>query len=168
MFAVLSAAMEQAGLFSLLSRLLFFLPLSTETLHGLCSGILEMTNGAHLLSLSPDGLRLRLTLVAFLVSFGGLSILGQTFGVLAAMPISKKTTSKGSLSMPFSAAFLSFCSIRLFIHTHKKKFLCFFRSQKPLLHSLFSGFCQACFSLWCFAMQFPAEDKGNHLPIRSS
>ena len=32
LFAVLSAAMEQAGLFSLLSRLLFFLPLSTETL----------------------------------------------------------------------------------------------------------------------------------------
>ena len=57
LFAVLSAAMEQAGLFSLLSRLLFFLPLSTETLRGLCSGILEMTNGAHLLSLSPDGLR---------------------------------------------------------------------------------------------------------------
>ena len=48
MFAVLSAAMEQAGLFFLLSRLLFFLPLSTETLRGLCSGILEMTNGAHL------------------------------------------------------------------------------------------------------------------------
>ena len=59
LFAVLSAAMEQAGLFSLLSRLLFFLPLSTETLRGLCSGILEMTNGAHLLSLSPDSLRLR-------------------------------------------------------------------------------------------------------------
>ena len=56
LFAVLSAAMEQAGLFSLLSRLLFFLPLSTETLRGFCSGILEMTNGAHLLSLSPDGL----------------------------------------------------------------------------------------------------------------
>ena len=56
-----------------------------------------MTNGAHLLSLSPDGLRLRLTLVAFLVSFGGLSILGQTFGVLAAMPISKKDYVKGKL-----------------------------------------------------------------------
>lgn len=120
LFAVLSAAMEQAGLFSLLSRLLFFLPLSTETLHGLCSGILEMTNGAHLLSLSPDGLRLRLTLVAFLVSFGGLSILGQTFGVLAAMPISKKDYIKGKLINALFSS-LSFFLLYPFFYPYAQK-----------------------------------------------
>lgn len=168
MFAVLSAAMEQAGLFSLLSRLLFFLPLSTETLRGFCSGILEMTNGAHLLSLSPDGLRLRLTLVAFLVSFGGLSILGQTFGVLAAMPISKKDYIKGKLINALFSSLSFFLLYPFFYPYAQKEVPAFFRSQKPLLRSLFSGFCQACFSSRCFAMQFPAEDKGNHLPIRSS
>ena len=120
LFAVLSAAMEQAGLFSLLSRLLFFLPLSTETLRGLCSGILEMTNGAHLLSLSPDGLRLRLTLVAFLVSFGGLSILGQTFGVLAAMPISKKDYIKGKLINALFSS-LSFFLLYPFFYPYAQK-----------------------------------------------
>ena len=120
LFAVLSAAMEQAGLFSLLSRLLFFLPLSTETLRGLCSGILEMTNGAHLLSLSPDGLRLRLTLVAFLVSFGGLSILGQTFGVLAAMPISKKDYAKGKLINALFSS-LSFFLLYPFFYPYAQK-----------------------------------------------
>ena len=120
LFAVLSAAMEQAGLFSLLSRLLFFLPLSTETLRGLCSGILEMTNGAHLLSLSPDSLRLRLTLVAFLVSFGGLSILGQTFGVLAAMPISKKDYIKGKCTNALFSS-LSFFLLYPFFYTYAQK-----------------------------------------------
>ena len=120
LFAVLSAAMEQAGLFSLLSRLLFFLPLSTETLRGFCSGILEMTNGAHLLSLSPDGLRLRLTLVAFLVSFGGLSILGQTFGVLAAMPISKKDYIKGKLINALFSS-LSFFLLYPFFYPYAQK-----------------------------------------------
>ena len=120
LFAVLSAAMEQAGLFSLLSSLLFFLPLSTETLRGLCSGILEMTNGAHLLSLSPDGLRLRLTLVAFLVSFGGLSILGQTFGVLAAMPISKKDYIKGKLINALFSS-LSFFLLYPFFYPYAQK-----------------------------------------------
>ena len=97
LFGVLSAAMAEIGLFSLLSRLFFFLPLSTETLHGICSGLLEMTNGAYLLSRSADALPLRLGLTAFLVSFGGLSIIGQTLGVLAAVPISKKDYLKGKL-----------------------------------------------------------------------
>ena len=89
LFAALSEAMEQIRFFSFLSDILFFLPISTDSVQGLFSGILEMTNGAYLLSQSPDELRLRLTLVAFLVSFGGLSILGQTFGVLSSVPINK-------------------------------------------------------------------------------
>ena len=101
--------MEQTNFFSLLSRLLFFLPLSVETLQGFCSGILEMTNGAYLLSQSPDGLRLRLALVSFLVSFGGLSILGQTFGVLSSIPVSKKDYLKGKLTNAlFSSLFFYF------------------------------------------------------------
>ena len=108
-FGALSEAMEQTNFFSLLSRLLFFLPLSTETLQGFCSGILEMTNGAYLLSQSPDGLRLRLALVSFLVSFGGLSILGQTFGVLSSIPVLKKDYLKGKLTNAlFSSLFFYF------------------------------------------------------------
>lgn len=106
LFGVLSAALQQAGLFSLLSQLLFFLPLSEAGLKGLCSGMLEMTTGAYLLSQSPDTLHLRLSLIAFLVSFGGFSIIGQTFGVLAAVPISKKDYLKGKF---FHALCSSLC-----------------------------------------------------------
>jgi len=97
LFGAFSEATEQTGIFRILSQLLFFLPFSAETLQGLCSGILEMTNGAYLLSRTPDTLRLRLTLISFLVSFGGLSILGQTFGVLSALPINKKDYLRGKL-----------------------------------------------------------------------
>lgn len=109
LFGALSEAMDQTGLFHFLSEILFFLSLSKESLQGLCSGILEMTNGAYLLSLAPDALRLRLTLVSFLVSFGGLSILGQTFGVLSSIPISKKDYLKGKLmNALFSSLFFWF------------------------------------------------------------
>lgn len=90
LFAVFGAALQQAGLFSLLSRLLFFLPLSPQALEGLGNGLMEMTNGAFLLSHAPDPLRLRLALTALLVCFGGCSILGQTFGVLVGLPLSRK------------------------------------------------------------------------------
>ena len=109
LFAALSEAMEQIRFFSFLSDILFFLPISTDSVQGLFSGILEMTNGAYLLSQSPDELRLRLTLVAFLVSFGGLSILGQTFGVLSSVPINKTGYLKGKLcNALFSSLFFYF------------------------------------------------------------
>lgn len=97
LFGTFSEAMKQTGLFHALSEILFFLPLSAGSLQGICSGMLEMTNGAYLMSQSPDSLRLRLTLIAFLVSFGGLSICGQTFGILASVPIRKKDYIKGKL-----------------------------------------------------------------------
>lgn len=106
LFGTLSEAMKQTSIFYFLSCLLYFLPLSTETIHGLFSGILEITNGAYFLSLSPDAIRLRLTLVSFLASFGGLSILGQTFGILSDVPISKKDYLKGKfLNALFSSLF---------------------------------------------------------------
>lgn len=135
LFGALSEAMEQTGVFSLLSLLLFFLPLSTETLRGFCSGILEMTNGAYLLSRSPDGLSLRLTLVAFLVSFGGLSILGQTFGVLADIPVSKKDYVKGKMMN-------GLCS-SLFFYL----FYPFFQQHAQKAVPVFSFFTETAFSL---------------------
>jgi len=110
-FSAVSEAMKQTGTFSLLSERVHFLPFSAKTLQGICSGLLEMTNGAYLLSQSSDALRLRLSLVAFLVSFGGLSVLGQTFGVLSAVPISKKDYLKGKA---FHALFSSLFCYHLF------------------------------------------------------
>ena len=108
-FAAFSEALKQASVFSILAETLSFLPLSEKTLQGICCGLLEMTNGAYLLSCSTDALRLRLTFTAFLVSFGGLSILGQTFGILSEVPLSKKDYLKGKfLNTLFSSLFLYF------------------------------------------------------------
>ena len=106
LFGTISESLKQAGVFHFLSQSLFFLPLSAESLQGFCSGLLEMTNGSYLLSQSSDSIRLRLTLVSFLVSFGGFSILGQTFGVLSSVPINKKVCLKGkALNALFSSLF---------------------------------------------------------------
>ncbi|MDO4531555.1 MAG: hypothetical protein Q4C06_06200 [Bacillota bacterium] len=106
LFSALSAAIAQIRLFPFLSDVLFFLPLSETALQGFFCGLLEMTNGSYLLSQAQDALRLPLT--AFLLSFGGLSILGQTFGVLTNVPISKKDYLKGKLCHAlFSSLFLS-------------------------------------------------------------
>ncbi|WP_458406964.1 nucleoside recognition domain-containing protein [Anaerotignum sp.] len=135
LFGAVSEALEQAGLFHSLTEFLFFLPLSAESLQGFCSGILEMTNGAYLLSQSSDTLRLRLTLVAFLVSFGGLSILGQTLGVLSSVPINKKDYLKGKLmNALFSSLFFWF-------------FYPFFEQKAQKAVPAFSFFTETAFTL---------------------
>lgn len=88
-FGVAVEGLKQAGIFNLLGQILFFLPLSLEFLCGILGGILEMTNGAFLLSTAPDALSVRLTASCMLVAFGGISILCQTFGILKNVPIKK-------------------------------------------------------------------------------
>lgn len=117
LFAALAEAAEQAGLFSLLSRRLSFLPFSIAYLQGICTGLLEMTNGAYLLSAAPDALRLRLCAAAFLVSLGGLSILGQTFSVLSGLPISKREYCLGKLCNACFSAFF-FCLLFPLLQSH--------------------------------------------------
>ena len=90
LFSVLTEALETCAVFSLLSAVFSFLPLSPSFIKGFFCGLLEMTNGCALLSASPDALRLRLAVASFLTSFGGLSVLGQTFSVIPSLPVSKK------------------------------------------------------------------------------
>lgn len=119
-FAALTEALEQAGIFSLLSCLLFFVPMSKEALQGFCSGLLEITNGAYLLSLCGDPLWLRLVCVLFLVSFSGCSILGQTFAILSKVPISKKEYLKGKCCHALFSSLFFMILYPLFAGNNKK------------------------------------------------
>lgn len=88
-FNVFITALEELSFFHILHQILFFLPFSTEFFQGFLGGILEMTNGSFALSQSPDSIRLSLTATCMLVSFGGFSIMGQTFSILKNVPIQK-------------------------------------------------------------------------------
>lgn len=135
LFSTFSEGLKQAGLFAFLSEKLFFIPISIDTLQGFCSGLLEMTNGTYLLSQSASPLPLRLALSAFLISFGGLSILGQTFGILSAVPISKKDYLKGQLIKAlFSSLFFLF-------------FLLFFEQKAQKAVPVFFFFTETAFTL---------------------
>ena len=154
LFGALSEAMKQTGLFYLLAEILFFLPLSAESLQGFCSGLLEMTNGVYLLSQSPDSLHLRLTLVSFLVSFGGLSILGQTFSILSNIPINKKDYLKGKLVNALFSSLIFWFFYPFFVQKAQKAVPVFFAFTETaftlsflwLLPSLF------CIGVLCHAL----------------
>lgn len=152
-FSVLSTALQLLGVYDILTNFVSFLPFSPAYWKGIYSGILEMTNGAYLLSLAQDGLRLRLSAAVVLLAFGGCSILGQTFGVLQGVPISY---GKYLAAKCCNAAFalLAFQVLYPFVFAHTKKAVPVFSAHTaaafPLIYGCF-GFClfgYAFYRLW--------------------
>lgn len=73
---------------------LFNIPI--ELLKGLLLGMIEITNGSNLISKSGMSLQLKVSLISFLCSFSGLSIIAQisSFGSKYKVPITKLITYK--------------------------------------------------------------------------
>lgn len=59
-----------------------------DNMQAFCKGILEMTVGCSAIAHSSCSLTLKLTLSSFVVSFGGLSVIGQTMSMLSDCPVS--------------------------------------------------------------------------------
>lgn len=57
--------------------------ISNETIRGLLSGILEITNGINIISLSTDSLIIKGVLVSFIIGWGGFSIHAQAISFIS-------------------------------------------------------------------------------------
>ncbi len=87
-FSVFTKALTLFGVFDFLAKIFSFCSLSDTFLTGLCSGILEMTNGTYQLSTTVEPFWLKGCFCVGLLCFGGFSILGQTWSVCGKLPIS--------------------------------------------------------------------------------
>ncbi len=89
LFGVIIESLHQTGIITYIAKLLsVILPLSIYDIESILGGILEMTNGAALLSQSSSSIQIQLTCITAILSFGGLSILAQTLGILSPISVS--------------------------------------------------------------------------------
>lgn len=111
LFGVIIEALHQTNIIALLTKVIsILLPLSPSAIAGIIGGILEMTNGAALLSQSSEQLQIQLVCITAILSFGGLSILAQTLGILSPIPISSaKYILSKCINSIFSAIICFFC-----------------------------------------------------------
>ena len=86
-FGVVTALLEQAEAFDLLTALLLKLGLPPELGRALCAGVLELSNGVA----SLPNAAYSLPLAAALLGWGGISVLCQTMGVLDGSGLPIKT-----------------------------------------------------------------------------
>lgn len=86
-------------------------------LKGIFSGILEITTGTYELSQCTTAPKILIyTASAMIVSFGGFSILGQTFGILKEIPIKKSHYILSKICNSLCSGCIFYC---IFLHTDK-------------------------------------------------
>jgi hypothetical protein len=81
----------------------------TDYSSGFFKGIIEMTVGLSEISAASEiGLRLKCTLAAFLISFGGISVLAQSLSVFKGLRITLSTYMKIKISHGLISAFITY------------------------------------------------------------
>ena len=111
LFGVLLRLLENCGLIGLLSRLLTPLGLDSFWCQRLLGGMLELSNGVA--ALPADSPLISIPMAAFLLGWGGVSVLCQTMSVIQGSGLSIKPCIAGKLLHGVLSAALTALTLRL-------------------------------------------------------
>lgn len=119
LFSVIISILENAGAFDILSNIfapLFrFFGISENFIAGIFSGIVELTNGVSIISKIPvKKITINITICAFLLGFGGISILLQVLSITSSSDISIKPYIIGKLMQGLISAFYTYMLLQNF------------------------------------------------------
>ena len=116
-FSVLISILNQTHIIEILAQffkpILGFLGFDLNFAKPLVSGILELTNGVSLVSdVHVKAISQNIVLCAFLLGFGGLSVLLQVFSIVSKTDLSMKKYFIGKLLQGFTAALYTFLALK--------------------------------------------------------
>ena len=119
LFGIILSILEKTYILNLLKKLIVpifnLLNIQTTFITPILTGILELTNGVTAISLiSSKNLSINLIICAFLVGFGGISIMLQVLSIISKSDISIKPYILGKLLHGLIAAFYTFLIINNF------------------------------------------------------
>ena len=115
LISILKASGLLNGLSLLITPIFQFLNIDTNFIQGLLTGILEITNGINCISsIAYKKISLNIILTAFLLGFGGISILLQVWSILSKSDLSIKPYFYGKLLHGLFAAFYTYLFINFF------------------------------------------------------
>ncbi len=119
-FSVIISILNESGVISIVSTIvspiLGIFKIPTTFASSIVSGFVELTNGVSLVA-NISGINLiniKIILCAFLLGFGGISVLLQVFSIISKSNLSIKTYFIGKLLQGIIAAFYTFIALELF------------------------------------------------------
>lgn len=116
-FSVIISILNQShilnGISSILSPVLSSIGIPDELVKPLLSGIVELTNGVSLVAATPmKNVSINIILCAFLLGFGGISVLLQVFSIVSKCGLSIKKYALGKLLQGLLAAFYTMLALQ--------------------------------------------------------
>lgn len=114
LFSVILSILNKLNLISFFSKLLEYFSIPNGFSKSLISGIIELTNGIHIASsIHTKTISTNIILCAFLLGFGGFSVLLQVLSIISKAKLSIKTYFLGKMLQGVLAAFYT----KIMIHT---------------------------------------------------
>lgn len=118
-FSSIISILNSSGFFSSIAFMLIpvfnFLHTDTSFIYGILTGLLEITNGINSISsINIKHISVNIIITAFLLGFGGLSVLLQVLSITSKTDLSIKPYIYGKLLHGFLAAFYTFIAINIF------------------------------------------------------
>lgn len=119
LFSVIISILKNTGVFVIFSQVLEplfnILGVPSNFISGILSGLIELTNGvANIASISVKKISINIIVCAFLLGFGGISILLQVLSITSNSDISIKPYIIGKLAQGLFAAFYTYLLIQNF------------------------------------------------------
>ena len=119
LFSVIISIINKSGILNILSALIIpvfkILKINPEFSSGFISGIIELTNGVNIVANIPEkAISINIILCAFLLGFGGISVILQVFSIVSEENISIKPYIIGKLLQGLFAAFYTYLFIQNF------------------------------------------------------
>lgn len=116
-FSVIISILNQSnllnGLSNMLSPALSTIGISQELINAFLSGIVELTNGVSLVAnTNIKGISINIIISAFLLGFGGISVLLQVFSIISKNGLSIKKYALGKLLQGVFAALYTFVALQ--------------------------------------------------------
>ena len=113
--SILNVSRLLNGLEFILSPFFTFFNVDSNFIHGLLTGLLEITNGINAISsIACKKLSINIIFSAFLLGFGGISVLLQVWSIVSKTDLSIKPYIYGKLLHGLFAAFYTFLFINIF------------------------------------------------------
>ncbi len=117
MFSVIISILNNSHILDLLSNILSpvlsAVCIPTQFINPILSGIVELTNGVNLVAeIAVKNISINIIICAFLLGFGGLSVLLQVFSIVSKNGLSIKKYALGKLLQGILAAFYTFLALQ--------------------------------------------------------
>ncbi len=119
-FSVIISILNQSGIINfvstIVSPILYIFNIPIEFANSIVSGFIELTNGVSLIASTSQIslINIKIILCAFLLGFGGISVLLQVFSIISKSNLSIKTYFIGKLFQGIFAAFYTYIALELF------------------------------------------------------